>query len=398
MENFGWAFNFYVIISILTIFMLLSIIGAVLFSKTSESKDALKYFNEAFLIKAAAYNKMTLLISIAERFIIWAFMAGMIYTFWRNFYFNNRIPIILALVLFVIFYISLTLIILPLQYYSGFVINHKFALSNQTLSSWFADTFKDKAISLIINSSALTIGYSLAVHIPRQWWIAAAAIFILFIIFANFISPIVIDPLFYKFSILEDKELKDNIMRIAEKAGFTVGDILVADASKRTNMVNAYFTGLGKTKRIVIYDNLLNKYSKKEVLSVIAHEIGHWKFKHIFKSIILYSAGTIILFFIFYQVKNKFSPVINIKLVLIIFILFSMINYITVPLQNLVSRYFESQADKYAIELTGDPATQVSLFEKLAISNLAEADPNTVLKYLIYSHPPIIERIKNALK
>ena len=116
-----------------------------------------------------------------------------------------------------------------------------------------------------------------------------ARAFIIFIIFANFIFPILIDPLFYKFKPLEDEELKKEILVITDKAGISVGSILVADASKKTNKVNAYFTGIGKSKRIVIYDNLLEKYSKDEVLSVIAHEVGHWKYMHILKNILIKS-------------------------------------------------------------------------------------------------------------
>jgi len=303
----------------------------------------------------------------------------------------------LAAALFALFSIILFLIILPLQYYREFVIDHRFALSNQTLPSWFIDILKDRAISLIINTLGLSTIYTLIIYLPKHWWIAAAAIFILFIIIASFISPVIIDPLFYKFSILEDKQLTNEIINVTEKAGVSIGSILVADASKKTNRVNAYFTGVGKTKRIVIYDNLLNQYTKKEVLSVIAHEVGHWKYKHIVKNIAMGAAGIIILFFIMYSLKSGLQLGTSVKLVLILFILFGLISYITMPLQNFVSRYFEGQADKTAVELTADPQTQVFMLEKLARSNLANVKPNNIVKYLIYSHPPIMERINSII-
>ena len=155
---------------------------------------------------------------------------------------------------------------------------------------------------------------------------------------------------------------------------------------------------MGKTKRIVIYDNLLNQYTKKEVLSVIAHEVGHWKYKHVIKNMAMEAAGIIILFFILYLLKSGLQLGASVKLVLILFILFSLISYITMPLQNFVSRYFEGQADRTAVELTEDPLTQVSMLEKLARSNLADVDPNNIVKYFIYSHPPIMERIKNIVQ
>ncbi|MBU4450470.1 MAG: M48 family metallopeptidase [Actinobacteria bacterium] len=397
MGNFGWAINFSILIGILALIMLIILFIAALFTRTPESKDVLKYFDSTFLIKATNYNKTVLLISIAERFLTWAFMAGIIYIFWKNFYASNRIPLILAAALFALFSIILFLIILPLQYYREFVIDHRFALSNQTLPSWFIDILKDRAISLIINTIGLSTIYALIIYLPKHWWIAAAAIFILFIIIASFISPVIIDPLFYKFSILEDKQLTNEIINVTEKAGVSIGSILVADASKKTNRVNAYFTGVGKTKRIVIYDNLLNQYTKKEVLSVIAHEVGHWKYKHIVKNIAMGAAGIIILFFIMYSLKSGLQLGASVKLVLILFILFGLISYITMPLQNFVSRYFEGQADNIAVELTADPQTQVFMLEKLARSNLANVKPNNIVKYLIYSHPPIMERIKSII-
>ena len=131
------------------------------------------------------------------------------------------------------------------------------------------------------------------------------------------------------------------------------------------------------------------------MLSVIAHEVGHWKYKHIVKNIAMGAAGIIILFFIMYLLKYGLQPGVSVKLVLILFILFGLISYITMPLQNFVSRYFEGQADKTAVELTADPQTQVFMLEKLARSNLANVKPNNLLKYLIYSHPPIMERINS---
>jgi len=395
MGNSGWAINFSILIGTLALIMLVILFIAALFTRTPESKDVLKYFDSTFLIKATNYNKTVLLLSIAERFLTWAFMAGIIYIFWKNFYASNRIPIILAAALFALFSIILFLIILPLQYYREFVVDHRFALSNQAPPAWFVDVLKDRAISLIINTLGLTTIYALIIYLPKHWWIAAAAIFILFIIIASFISPVIIDPLFYKFSVLEDKQLTNEIIKITQKAGISIGSILVADTSKKTNRVNAYFTGVGKTKRIVIYDNLLNQYTKKEVLSVIAHEVGHWKYKHIVKNIAMGAAGIIILFFIMYLLKSGLQPGASVKLVLILFILFGLISYITMPLQNFVSRYFERQADKIAVELIADPQTQLLMLEKLARSNLANVKPNNIVKYLIYSHPPIMERINS---
>jgi len=213
---------------------------------------------------------------------------------------------------------------------------------------------------------------------------------------ANFIFPVLIDPLFYKFSPLENKNLENRIIKIAEDAGIKIGGILVADASRKTNRINAYFTGIGSTKRIVIYDNLINKNTDDEVLSVIAHEMGHWKYRHIFISIIIGSAAAVLLLFVLRLMQVSIGAAPCIKLVLLMFFIFSLVSYITMPFQNSLSRQFEKQADKTAIELAGNPGVSISMFKKLAHANLSNTNPHPLLKIIIYTHPPIIERIKNA--
>ncbi|MCL5072745.1 MAG: M48 family metalloprotease, partial [Actinobacteria bacterium] len=140
----------------------------------------------------------------------------------------------------------------------------------------------------------------------------------------------------------------------------------------------------------------LNQYTKKEVLSIIAHEVGHWKNKHMIKNLVMEAAGIIILFFILYLLKSGLWLNNSVKLVLVLFVLSTLITYITMPLQNFVSRYFEVQADRTALELTADPQTQIVMLEKLARSNLASVKPNDIVKYLIFSHPPIMERINTT--
>lgn len=397
MANYNWAFYSFILLTFLAFLMLVTIFISAVIIKPSNNPDVLKYFNTDFLTTASSYNKAALLISVLQRLISWIFMFGIIFIFWKNFYSNSRIPILLACGIFALFNIILYIILFPLQYYRGFVLEHRFGLSKQTFYEWFLDILKDKAISLLINTFILTIIYILIIHLHKNWWLAASAIFILFLVIAIFIFPILIDPLFYNFKELEDKELKDEIIKIAGKADIHVDKILVADASRKTTRINAYFTGMGKTKRIVIYDNLLNKSPKNEVLSVIAHEIGHWKYKHIFISLIIGSASIILLLFILKLFQLGLNLNVSVKSVLILFILFSLISYITIPFQNYISRKFEEQADYIALKLTGDLETQINIFKKLAISNLSNVKPSPVLKFIIFSHPPVIERINNAI-
>ena len=393
-SSLGWPVNFLIITGAVVLAMLVVLFICAFFIRASESREVLRYFDSGFLGRAADYNRTVLLASVLDRFITWSFMGILLLLFWKYSYMSARINIGLAALAFFIFTFALFLFLLPLQYYQEFVISHRFGLSNQTLSAWFGEALKEAVLYMIISTGGLTAVYALMIYVPKYWWLVAIAVFIIFIVFANFIFPILIDPLFYKFEPLEDEELEKAILGVTDKAGVSVGSILVADASRKTNKVNAYFTGIGKSKRIVIYDNLLEKYSKKEVVSVIAHEVGHWKYMHVAKNIIFGIAGMIIIFFIIFMLKGGINMEVSVRLVLILFIAFSLIAYITNPISNLLSRRFEVQADMTAAELTGDSQTQVEMLQKLAQSNLSYVSPSGVLKFLIYTHPPIMERIK----
>jgi STE24 endopeptidase len=412
-----WTYNFSIAVIIAGFVMLAILLAASLLIRPATGPEVLSHFSSSFLIKAADYNRSVMLISIAERFISWAAMLAIVALFWKNAHANMRIAIYWAILIFIAFNIILYMVMLPLQYWRGFVLGHRFGLSNQGLAAWFIDVLKDRAISLVINSGIMTLLYVLIIKIPKNWWIAAAAVLILFFILASFVYPIVIDPLFYKFTPLKDEVLQKEINAMTDKAGIKIDKILVADASRKTNTVNAYFTGIGSTKRIVIYDNLLNNHTRGEVLSVIAHEMGHWRYRHILYNTIIGCAEIILLVFILKIVQSGigasaviapsqtgsgfpavFGQPINfgVKLVALLFILYSFLSYLSMPLDNLISRQFEKQADKASASLTGDAATQIKIFENLAVTNLSNVKPGKVLEYIIFSHPPIIDRINAA--
>ncbi|MBN2073440.1 MAG: M48 family metalloprotease, partial [Actinobacteria bacterium] len=148
----------------------------------------------------------------------------------------------------------------------------------------------------------------------------------------------------------------------------------------------------------VLYDNLVNNFTSEEVLSVTAHEIGHWNYRHILKNIIIGSAAGLLAFFVLGLLFSRSHMAGDFRAVLVIILLVFLISFIMMPAQNAVSRYFERQADRRAIELTGDPDTQVSLMVRLANSNLSNVNPNRFIKYFVYSHPPVMERIETARK
>jgi STE24 endopeptidase len=379
----------------LAILSLASILLVNLLYKPDHGDNVRQYFDDDLLLKASNYNRVSLNISIASRFLSWSIMSGIIIVFFKYFK-STRINILLAFSFIVLFYLLIQLILLPLAYYRGYIIEHRFGLSNQTLAMWFSDYLKENGISILIFSLGMTGIYALMVYIPKYWWIISSAVLAIFIVVITYLYPILIDPLFYKFEKLKDTNFQEQIINIAGKAGIEVKEVLVADASRKTNKANAYFTGIGGSKRIVVFDNLINNFSRKETLNVIAHEIGHWYNWHIFKSIIIgIISGTAGLFLI-NAVFTYFNMVGDFKSILVIILLISIISFLSLPLQNAVSRTFERQADNFTMQATENPDAQIQLMLKLAESNLSNVSPHWYIKYFLYSHPPIMERIEAA--
>lgn len=379
----------------LAILSLASILLVNLLYKPDHGDNVRQYFDDDLLLKASNYNRVSLNISIASRFLSWSIMSGIIIVFFKYFK-STRINILLAFSFIVLFYLLIQLILLPLAYYRGYIIEHRFGLSNQTLAMWFSDYLKENGISILIFSLGMTGIYALMVYIPKYWWIISSAVLAIFIVVITYLYPILIDPLFYKFEKLKDTNFQEQIINIAGKEGIEVKEVLVADASRKTNKANAYFTGIGGSKRIVVFDNLINNFSRKETLNVIAHEIGHWYNWHIFKSIIIgIISGTAGLFLI-NAVFTYSNMVGDFKSILVIILLISIISFLSLPLQNAVSRTFERQADNFTMQATENPDAQIQLMLKLAESNLSNVSPHWYIKYFLYSHPPIMERIEAA--
>ncbi|MDD5622467.1 MAG: M48 family metallopeptidase [Actinomycetota bacterium] len=384
-----------IILISLAILSLTSILLVNLLYRPVYGDNVRQYFDDGLLSKASNYNRVSLNISIVSRFLSWSIMSGIVIVFFK--YFKSiRINILLAFSFIVLFYILIQLILLPLAYYRGYIIEHRFGLSNQTLTMWFSDYLKENGISILISSLGMTGIYALMIYIPKYWWIISSAVLAIFIVVSTYLYPILIDPMFYKFEKLKDENFQEQIINIAGIAGIEVKEVLVADASRKTNKANAYFTGIGGSKRIVVFDNLINNFSREETLNVIAHEIGHWYNWHILKSMMIgIISGTVGLFLI--NAVFAYSNMVgDFKSILVIILLISIISFLSLPVQNAVSRAFERQADNFAIQATENPDAQIQLMLKLAESNLSDVSPHWYIKYLLYSHPPIMERIEAA--
>lgn len=290
----------------------------------------------------------------------------------------------------------------PLSFYSGYTIEHKFELSNQTLSEYFKEFLKAVSVGIILAIPVLLLFYYFLVNFPEVWWFYFGLFVIFFSVVIGRIAPTFIMPLFYKFTELDDVELKNSITAMCEGKGVKVEGVYSFDMSKNTKKANAAFTGLGKSKRIILADTLLKKFSKEEIMVVFAHELGHYKNRHIVKlmtlSVVLTFTGLYIvaLLYKFLLPAFGFTSVSELAALPLLAILLSVYSFVTSPLSNLLSRKYEWEADNFALETTANPDAFVSMMEKLTETNLSDKSPNKIYEFLFHSHPATEKRIQNA--
>ncbi|MFQ5846137.1 MAG: M48 family metallopeptidase [Candidatus Methylomirabilales bacterium] len=293
-------------------------------------------------------------------------------------------------------------ILLPLDVYGGYIREHSYGLSTHGLGGWFQDWAKGLFVQGVLLLLTVNVFYLFIRRDPSRWFLPATGVVGGLILLLTFLAPIVIDPLFYTFTPLTDADLKGRVLKLADRAGIAVGQVLEADASRRTVKGNAYVTGFGRTKRIVLYDTLLERASPEEVEVVLAHEMGHRIHHHIWKgvglSILALFLGLGIAALVLrwgtaqHLLVHPADPAGLPLLVLVLFIL----SLVTLPLQNAISRGFERQADHAALELSGNPEAYVKVEVDLARSNLADITPPRWAVLLLYTHPPVLERIAVA--
>jgi STE24 endopeptidase len=293
----------------------------------------------------------------------------------------------------------------PTSYY-GFSLDQRFGLSNQNFSQWFGEQLIGFLVIGIIMILAVEGIYLALRKAPRTWWIYVSVVFIFFTIIMINLAPILIMPLFNKFTPLPQGELRDKLIQLSQKANAPVENIFTMNMSKQTKEANAMFTGLGNTKRIILGDNLVNEYTPDEIEVVIAHEMGHNLMHHIWKIIIISAIMAAIGFLLIHltgsRIINRFknrlkidnmADVAGLPLFLLIF---SIYGIVTMPVMPAFSRHMERQADQFALNLTHNKVAFISAMEKLGYDNLSDPNPSPIIEFLLYDHPPISERIRFA--
>ncbi|WP_421384111.1 M48 family metallopeptidase [Bacillus salacetis] len=303
-----------------------------------------------------------------------------------------------------LFWLSLlsNVVIFPFQYIS-FRISKAYDISTQSFSQWMKDELTDFWVNYLTMFIIITVLYLLIRKFPKRWWLAAWGLSVPFSIFMMFIQPVLIDPLYNEFTPLQDKVLEEKILAIADRANIPADHVYEVDMSSKTNALNAYVTGVGSNSRIVLWDTTINKLSEKEILFVMAHEMAHYVEKHIYIGIALYLVFSFFGLWIAAKLMNhlvrkhgddlKVNKVSSLSSLPLFLLITSMLMFTISPFSNFISRYQETRADRYAIEMTGDKEAAISSFQELSRVGLSQVNPPLLVKFFRYGHPTMLERL-----
>jgi len=316
----------------------------------------------------------------------------------------TQIPWIAVLAFGGIFGAAFTILDLPLSYYTGYILPHHYRQSNQDLKGWIGDLIKNLGISAVLGGGFLEIIYLVLRTAPESWWLWTAGILLIFNVLLANLAPVLLFPIFYKFSPLEDEyqDLTERLLALAAKSGTDVTGVYRFDMSKRTKAANAGLTGLGNTRRIILGDTLLDEFQTDEIETILAHELGHQKNQDIplgmiFQTILtlggLYLTSLGMIWGVSYFGFGSVSDIAALPL----FALFlGIYGLFTMPISNAFSRWRENLADEFALHMTGKAQAYISALTRLSNQNLAEVDPEPWVEFLLHSHPALKKRIQRA--
>jgi len=293
---------------------------------------------------------------------------------------------------------------LPFVIYRGFIVENNYGFVNQTFTQWWGENLLGLVIGIVIGIVPVWFFYWLVARMKR-WWLAFSIGAIPFAVLMIVIVPVVVSPLFNKFEPLKDKQLETEILALAESAGIEGSDVFQVDGSKQSTKISAYVTGLFGSKRIVLYDTMIDNFTTDEIRFVMGHEMGHYLMHHIW-----WGLGIAILFILFalWLMDKTINPVIrrfrnrfrfdrlgDIASLPLVLIFATVISFVFQPITNSTSRYMERQADKFGMDVTGiDGEAAAITFDKLAVFNLSDPDPNALIEFWFYDHPALKKRME----
>lgn len=349
-------------------------------------------------------SRLALWDSLFDNVILILFLfGGLIVTFDRSVSMIPAPSIVSAILFFLLLTWGSTLLGIPFDLYGTFRIEARYGFNTTTPRLWLTDFLKSQAIGAILLAFLVAVVFGLIQWSPQRWWLWVWGFMALFTLFMMFISPYVIEPLFNKFEPVTEEGLEEEIRAMMAKAGLKVGRVMQMDASRRSRHSNAYFTGIGKVKRIVLFDTLMKQMSHAEIVAVLAHEIGHWKKGHIWKRLVWAEALALAGSWISYKLLAwpGLPGVLGLpgdlslpaRMVLLGF-LASLVLFPLTPFFSWRSRCHEREADRFAADLTGRPEDLASAMVKLSAENLSNLFPHPFYAAFYFSHPPAVERVR----
>jgi STE24 endopeptidase len=293
----------------------------------------------------------------------------------------------------------------PLSFYSSLVLEHRYELSNETFKSWLGDQAKSFAVGLILGGGAASLVYWCIRTSPDRWWLLAGGAFALLIVGLTNLAPVVLLPLFYSVKPLDRDVLRERLLTLADRAGARVLGAYEWGLADKTRKANAALAGVGGTRRILVSDTMLAEYSDDEIEVVLAHELAHHVHGDIWKGIVFESLLILAGFYVAAEALRALampggrlglSGSDDIAGLPLLMLVAGAVSLVMVPVAHAMSRGFERNADRFALDLTRNPGAFVSAMKRLGAQNLAEEHPSRLVQWLFYSHPPIRERIAAA--
>src|SRR2546421_6704103 len=307
------------------------------------------------------------------------------------------------LLYFLVLMLGYEVLTAPLAYYGGYVLPHRYGLSTMTLPAWVADLFKGLVLSLILEALAVELVYLLLATQPQTWWLWTALILLFFTVVMANLAPVLILPIFYKFTPLPEGELSRRLLALADRAHTRVRGVFSMHMSSKTTAANAALMGLGNTRRIVLGDTMLDRYTPDEIEVVLAHELGHHVHHDIWKLIVTQSVLTLGGLYLVnlalhwaVETKHFFLSLSDVATMPYIFLLTAVFGLIVLPISNGLSRVIEFQADEYALQATKMVGAFTSAMIRLANQNLSDIEPSRLIEFLFHDHPPVGKRLKHA--
>lgn len=371
------------------------------------SADPVTFLNARELMLSEEYSKIRNLLFFLSTPFEWLFylfilLLGLSNTFKKWAAQSSKYKFLQTAIYFIWLSVFAFIATFPLSYIS-YSFSKAYNISTQSFTSWMKDEVIDFWVNYGTMLIIITVLYWLIQKSQKRWWLYAWFLSIPFTLFMMFLQPVVIDPLYNDFYPLKNKELEAQILDLANKANIPAEHVYEVNMSEKTNALNAYVNGIGSNSRIVLWDTTLNRLSEEQILFIMAHEMGHYVEKHIYFGIAGYLLLSLVGLYLTARIMKfvihrwgevfKIRAIQDIRSLPLFLLIISMLLFISSPLSNFVSRYQESRADKYAIELTSDVGAGIQTFQELTRAGLSQVNPPILVKIFRYGHPTMLERI-----